>query len=51
MVWIIEKKAREDIQDPRKWEHLKLWYEDATRQEALRVYRLCSYGRRISCRC
>ena len=39
VIWIIETKGREDIQDPRKWERLKLWCTDATEQDAPRVYR------------
>lgn len=38
-IWVIETKGREDIQDPRKWERLKLWCEDATQQDAPRHYR------------
>ena len=37
--WVIETKGREDIQDPRKWERLKLWCEDASKQDAPRRYR------------
>jgi type III restriction enzyme len=29
-IWIIETKGREDLDDPLKWERLKLWCEDAT---------------------
>jgi type III restriction enzyme len=39
VVWIIEAKGREDIQDARKWERLKLWCADATEQDAPRRYR------------
>jgi type III restriction enzyme len=39
VIWIIETKGREDIQDARKWERLKLWCADATEQDAPRAYR------------
>lgn len=39
VVWIIETKGREDIQDARKWDRLKLWCADATEQDSPRVYR------------
>jgi type III restriction enzyme len=39
LIWIIETKGREDVQDARKWERLKLWCEDATSQDAPRRYR------------
>lgn len=39
VIWIIETKGREDIQDARKWERLKLWCADATAQDAPRQYR------------
>ena len=39
VVWIIETKGREDIQDARKWERLKLWCADASAQDAPRAYR------------
>lgn len=39
VVWIVEIKGREDVQDARKWERLKLWCEDARRQDAPRLYR------------
>jgi len=39
VIWIIETKGREDIQDPRKWERLKLWCVDASEQDAPRRYR------------
>ncbi len=38
-IWIVETKGREDIQDPRKWERLKLWCADASGQDAPRRYR------------
>ncbi|MGI8840808.1 MAG: DEAD/DEAH box helicase [Caulobacteraceae bacterium] len=38
-VWIVETKGREDIQDPRKWERLKLWCADASGEDAPRRYR------------
>jgi type III restriction enzyme len=38
-IWIVETKGREDLDDPRKWERLKLWCEDATRQDAPKRYR------------
>jgi len=38
-IWIVETKGREDIQDPRKWQRLKLWCEDASMQDAPRRYR------------
>lgn len=39
LIWIIETKGREDVQDARKWERLKLWCEDATVQDAPNRYR------------
>ena len=39
VVWIVETKGREDIQDARKWKRLKLWCKDATEQDAPRQYR------------
>ena len=30
LIWMIETKGREDIDDPRKWERLCLWCEDAS---------------------
>ena len=39
VVWIIETKGREDIQDARKWDRLRLWCRDATEQDAPRRYR------------
>lgn len=39
VVWIIETKGREDVQDARKWERLKLWCADATAQDAPKRYR------------
>lgn len=39
VTWIIETKGREDIQDSRKWERLKLWCADASEQDAPRRYR------------
>jgi Restriction endonuclease len=38
-IWIIETKGREDLDDPRKWERLKLWCEDASVQDAPNIYR------------
>src|SRR5690606_26051390 len=38
-IWIIETKGREDLEDPRKWERLKLWCEDASKQDAPNRYR------------
>lgn len=38
-IWIIETKGREDIQDPRKWERLKLWCADATAEDAPHRYK------------
>ena len=32
LVWIVETKGREDIQDARKWDRLRLWCRDATEQ-------------------
>lgn len=37
--WIVETKGREDLNDPRKWERLKQWCEDATEADAGRIYR------------
>ena len=39
VIWIIETKGREDLDDPRKWERLKLWCKDASEQDAPRSYR------------
>jgi type III restriction enzyme len=33
-IWIVETKGREDLDDPRKWERLKLWCDDASVQDA-----------------
>lgn len=30
LIWLIETKGREDIEDPRKWERLCQWCEDAS---------------------
>lgn len=38
-VWIVETKGREDLDDPRKWERLKLWCHDATMQDTPNRYR------------
>ena len=38
VVWIVETKGREDIQDARKWDRLQLWCRDATEQDAPRRY-------------
>jgi type III restriction enzyme len=37
--WIVETKGREDLNDPRKWERLKQWCEDATATDAGRTYK------------
>jgi type III restriction enzyme len=39
VIWIIETKGREDLEDPRKWERLKLWCDDASAQDAPHRYR------------
>jgi type III restriction enzyme len=39
VVWIIETKGREDVEDAGKFARLKLWCEDATEQDAPRKYR------------
>lgn len=39
VIWIIETKGREDLDDPRKWERLKLWCTDASKQDAPNRYR------------
>lgn len=39
VVWIIETKGREDVEDAGKFARLKLWCEDATEQDAPRQYR------------
>lgn len=39
VLWIVETKGREDVQDARKWHRLKLWCHDATEQDAPRTYR------------
>lgn len=38
-IWIIETKGREDLDDPRKWERLKLWCSDASDQDTPNQYR------------
>jgi type III restriction enzyme len=38
-LWIVETKGREDLDDPRKWERLKLWCADASNQDAPIRYR------------
>ena len=38
-VWVIEAKGREDLDDPRKWQRLKAWCEDATRGHPPTAYR------------
>jgi type III restriction enzyme len=38
VIWIIETKGREDIQDARKWARLALWCKDASEQDAPRCY-------------
>ena len=38
VIWIVETKGREDLQDPRKWQRLKLWCADATEQDEPRRY-------------
>jgi type III restriction enzyme len=39
VIWIVETKGREDIEDARKWERLKLWCSDASEQDSPRQYR------------
>lgn len=39
VIWIIETKGREDLEDPRKWDRLKLWCADASVQDAPNRYR------------
>lgn len=39
IIWIIETKGREDLEDPRKWDRLKLWCADATAQDSPNRYR------------
>ena len=39
VIWIIETKGREDLEDPRKWERLKLWCDDANAQDAPHRYK------------
>ena len=39
VTWIIETKGREDLDDPRKWDRLKQWCEDATAADDGRVYK------------
>ena len=29
-IWIIETKGREDLNDPPKWDRLKIWCQDAS---------------------
>jgi type III restriction enzyme len=38
VIWVVETKGREDVQDARKWERLQLWCRDATEQDAPRRY-------------
>lgn len=51
VIWIIETKGREDIQDARKWERLKLWCQDANEQDAPGSIDRCLSGRRIGTLC
>jgi type III restriction enzyme len=37
--WIIETKGREDLDDPLKWERLKVWCEDASKNDGERRFR------------
>jgi len=38
-IWVIETKGREDLDDPRKWDRLKAWCEDASRAAPPTTYR------------
>jgi len=38
-VWIVETKGREDLDDPRKWQRLRSWCEDATLAHPSMIYR------------
>lgn len=37
-IWIVETKGRQDLDDPPKWERLKLWCEDAAKNDAGRSF-------------
>lgn len=37
-IWIVETKGREDLDDPLKWERLRLWCEDATSHDGTRQF-------------
>lgn len=39
VIWIVETKGREDVNDPGKWERLQQYCEDANRLDAKRHYR------------
>jgi type III restriction enzyme len=38
-IWIIETKGREDLEDPKKWERLQQWCQDATAKDPSHTYR------------
>ncbi len=38
-IWIIETKGREDLDDPRKWQRLQHWCENATSSDPATTYR------------
>jgi type III restriction enzyme len=58
-VWIVETKGREDLEDPLKWERLRLWCEDASehggaayhclfvREEAFRAHRVRTFAEAV----
>jgi len=39
VVWIVETKGREDLDDPQKWQRLKIWVADATAASARVTYK------------
>ncbi len=38
-IWIVETKGREDLDDPRKWDRLRQWCQDATATDEGRAYK------------
>ncbi len=39
VVWLVETKGREDVNDPGKWERLQQWCKDASRLDSEQQYR------------
>ena len=38
-IWIIETKGREDVDDPRKWDRLQQWCQDAIGQDGTKSFK------------